>query len=274
MKIAITGATGFIGRHILYECRKRSISPVLTGRSSCVGESYTNLDISNPPPNIYHALGKPDTLIHLAWSGLHDYNSLYHFENQLPVHYAFLRDLVDQGLKNLVVAGTCLEYGMQYGPLSEKMVVKPITPYAFAKNSLREMLKNLKTVLPFNLTWLRIFYLYGDGQPEKALYSQIKSAVQQSTEYFDMSGGEQLRDYLHVNSAADHILSLALRNEDLGVVNICSGNPISVRNLVEGWIREHQWPIKLNLGCLPYPTYEPMAFWGDISKLIRCLQQS
>jgi len=52
-----------------------------------------------------------------------------------------------------------------------------------------------------------------------------------------MSGGEQLRDYLSVEEAARYLVSLALNKGDNGIVNICSGKPISIRRMVEGWIR-------------------------------------
>jgi dTDP-6-deoxy-L-talose 4-dehydrogenase (NAD+) len=87
-----------------------------------------------------------------------------------------------------------------------------------------------------------------------------------------MSGGEQLRDYLPVGEAAKHLVSLAVGSKDNGIVNICSGEPVSVRSLVEGWIKDNGWSIKLNLGVYPYPDYEPMAFWGDRQKLDRCLR--
>jgi dTDP-6-deoxy-L-talose 4-dehydrogenase (NAD+) len=70
---------------------------------------------------------------------------------------------------------------------------------------------------------------------------------------------------------AKSIVSLAIGNRDDGIVNICSGRPISVRKLVEDWITENEWSIELNLGHYPYPNYEPMAFWGERQKLDRCL---
>ena len=54
-----------------------------------------------------------------------------------------------------------------------------------------------------------------------------------------MSGGEQLRDYLPVAVAACHLVDLALLPQAAGTVNVCSGQPTSVRARVEGWIREH-----------------------------------
>ena len=77
-----------------------------------------------------------------------------------------------------------------------------------------------------------------------------------------MSGGEQLRDYLSVVDVARQIVKLAMAESEIGSVNICSGKPISVRRLVEQWLEENKWEIDLNLGYYPYPSYEPMAFWG------------
>jgi nucleoside-diphosphate-sugar epimerase len=104
--------------------------------------------------------------------------------------------------------------------------------------------------------------MYGEGQPETSLFPQLKKAVAAGERAFKMSGGEQLRDYLPVGEVAQRLVDLALTAPNLGPVNVCSGTPISVRRLVEGWIEEFGWKIELELGQLPYTDYEPMAFWG------------
>jgi len=75
-----------------------------------------------------------------------------------------------------------------------------------------------------------------------------------------------------VTEVARTLVALALKDQDAGPVNVCSGRPCSVRSLVEGWLREHRWSIELELGHYPYPDYEPMAFWGDRQKLDRVLE--
>ena len=119
-------------------------------------------------------LGRPDALIHLAWGGLPNYQSLHHYEQELPAHYRLLKDLVGDGLTNLVVAGTCFEYGMQSGPLGETMAAVPANPYALAKDTLRQQLQLLQRELPFALTWARLFYLHGEGQAQTALLPQLR----------------------------------------------------------------------------------------------------
>jgi dTDP-6-deoxy-L-talose 4-dehydrogenase (NAD+) len=273
MKVAVSGATGFIGQHVIAELEARSVETIALVRpassqpSRHSGTPVIKIDLHDAPSNAYELMGRPDVLIHLAWQGLPNYKSLHHFEQVLPAQYRFLKGLIESGLQNLVVVGTCFEYGMQSGALNEDMTPRPSNPYGFAKDVLRRQLEYLKATYPFALTWARLFYLYGEGQAESSLLPQLRQAVERGDQVFNMSGGEQLRDYLPVTEVASHLVSLALARKDIGPVNVCSGTPISVRKLVEDWIKENNWSISLNLGHYPYPDYEPMAFWGDARKL-------
>lgn len=268
MKVAVTGASGFIGRHVLTDLLGHGVEIIAVTRDATrlVGLSenvrIVEMDIARPPTDCYEQMGCPDALIHLAWDGLPNYRSLHHFETELPRQYQFLKTMIEAGLQSLLVTGTCFEYGMQSGPLAADMLTKPNNPYGYAKDALRQQLGFLKAVKPFNLTWGRLFYMHGEGQPSTSLYPKLKAAAARGDKVFNMSGGEQLRDYLPVEEVARQIVQLAKSKRDVGTVNICSGKPISVRRLVEQWISENNWEIELNLGYYPYPDYEPMAFWG------------
>ena len=277
IKVAVTGASGFIGQHVLNYLNNLSVDVVAITRlkhanlPKLVNGLWVEFDLQNPPENMFSLMGNPDVLIHLAWQGLPNYKSLHHFESELPVQYDFLSTLIKEGLQSIVVVGTCFEYGMQSNSLSEKLNTNPSNPYGFAKDCLRKQLEFLKTQYNFKLTWARLFYLYGDGQSDSSIYPQLKRAIQNSEIKFDMSEGKQLRDYLPVEKVAKYLIDLALLKKDIGVVNVCSGVPISVRDLVENWLDENNWSIELNLGFYPYPNYEPMNFWGDntyLNKLI------
>lgn len=268
MRVALTGASGFIGQHVLNALLECDIEVVAVTRdnsklSHLAGKvEILVLDI-DADSNAFQLMGSPDVLIHLAWDGLPNYKSLHHFETELPKQYRFLKNLIEAGLETLFVSGTCFEYGMQSGALAPDITTSPTNPYGYAKDALRKQLEYLKESMPFNLIWARLFYMFGQGQAAQSLYSQLEQAVKRGDKTFNMSGGEQLRDYLPIEEVANKIVKQALSKKDVGVINICSGTPISVKNLVELWKKENNWNIELNVGYYPYPDYEPMEFWGN-----------
>ena len=140
-----------------------------------------------------------------------------------------------------------------------ELLAQPRNPYGYAKDALRRQLEFLQTVRPFDFAWARLFHMFGEGQPKSSLYPQLKEAVSRGDRIFNMSAGEQLRDYLHVEEIARLIVELATHRCNCGIVNVCSGKPISIRNLVEGWLREYGWELQLNLGHYSYIDYEPLA---------------
>ena len=123
----------------------------------------------------------------------------------------------------------------------------------------------LKSENPFVLQWSRLFYMYGEGQSSNSLLAQLDASIDRGDTEFNMSGGEQLRDYLPVEKVALRLCDIHLERAD-GIFNVCSGVPISVRNLVERRVKERKAYIKLNIGQLNYPVHESMAFWGENSE--------
>ena len=273
LKVAVTGASGFIGQYVLRSLTKENVEVIAVVRNNDDSKftdsqiRLVEMDISSPGENPFESLERPDILIHLAWGGLPDYKNSSHLEVELPVHRSFLSQMVRAGLKTLFVSGTCLEYGMKSGELSEDDLPAPANPYAMAKDALRKELEDLKNRYEFNLIWSRLFYMYGAGQASRSLYPLLQKALERGDVEFKLSGGEQLRDYLHVEEVADDIVSLALSRQDYGIINICSGKPVSVRSLVEAWVKQSQRFIELKFGESPYPDYEPMEFWGSRMKL-------
>ncbi|NJC09942.1 NAD-dependent epimerase/dehydratase family protein [Polymorphobacter fuscus] len=270
MKIAVTGASGFVGRHVISALASMPDTVVTASSRRRVpvpaGVDHVAMDLGDAD-TAFERLGSPDVVIHLAWEGLPNYRDRRHFEVELPAQYRFLKALVTAGLPSLVVAGTCYEYGMASGCLKEDFEGQPSNPYGFAKLMLLRQLQFLKVQLPFSLSWARLFYMWGEGQAPSSLYPLLAAAAARGDPTFPMSGGEQLRDYLPVKTVAHQLVALARAGADAGVVNICSGEPVAIRTLVERWIAENGWPITPDLGKYPYPDYEPLAFWGSNKRL-------
>jgi len=274
MKILVTGATGFIGSHLIRELLKNESNQVIaTSRSIGKAEKfdwfpkviYFEYDFNNSTnEDLYGFFDKPDQLIHLAWENLSNVKDLVHIEVMLFNHYKFVKNLVVGGLKDVIVTGSCFEYGMVEGCLSEDLNTKPSNSYAIAKDTLREFIVELKKSFSFTYKWIRVFYVYGEGQSKTSLMYLLDKAIKDKDKEFNMSGGKQLRDFLYIDDVVKNICLISNQNIYVNqAINCCSGKPISVKDLVEGYLKEKGYSMKLNLGYYPYPDYEPMSFWGD-----------
>jgi nucleoside-diphosphate-sugar epimerase len=273
MKVMVTGATGFVGRHVVNELLDRGHSVIAIARDSIRAQEmpwfnrveFIVCDLHKEFEYLFHTDYLPDAIVHLAWPGLPNYRDFFHISQNLPADLRFLQAAVEAGINQIQVAGTCFEYGMQYGPLTEDMETLPSNPYGFAKDSLRKALQLLQKQKPFTLKWMRLFYMYGEGQNSNSLLAQLDHAIDQRQEVFNMSEGSQLRDYLPIKIVAKNF-AVALENPSChGVINCCSGIPISVINLVQNRCDERASNIHLNRGFYLYPDYEPFAFWGESS---------
>jgi nucleoside-diphosphate-sugar epimerase len=282
MRVMVTGATGFVGRHVVNTLLARGHSVLAVARDSSRAQEMPWIDrVEFIRCDLHKSYGPllqpeyfPDVIVHLAWPGLPNYRDFFHINKNLPSDLAFLEAAVKSGVPHLIVAGTCLEYGMQYGPLTEEMETNPTTPYGFAKDALRKALQLLQKNSPFILQWMRLFYMYGEGQNRNSLLAQLDRAIEEGQAVFNMSEGNQLRDYLPIQKVAENF-SMALENSHCrGVINCCSGKPVSILDLVQQRCREKASDIQLNRGYYPYPDYEPLAFWGIPDKLASLIFKS
>ena len=279
MNVLVTGATGFVGRHLVAALLARGCAVRAVARNVETAASmpwinhveFVATDIHAVDLDIAALTDGIDVLAHLAWPGLPNYRALFHFEHNLMADYRFIKSAVEAGVAQVLVTGTCFEYGMQSGPLSESVEPQPSNPYGLAKHTLHLFLQNLQQEKPFTLQWARLFYLHGEGQNPNSLLAALDRAIDAGEASFNMSGGEQLRDFLPIASAADYLAAILHQRDFNGVINCASGQPVSVRALVEQRLRERGAALKLNLGHYPYPSHEPMAFWAVTERLQQLL---
>ena len=76
-----------------------------------------------------------------------------------------------------------------------------------------------------------------------------------------MSSGEQFRDYIHVKDLAKNIVFIALKKQ-FGIVNLCSGKPIKIKNLVNQWKRRYNWNINFKFNHFEIPKHESGKILG------------
>jgi len=278
LKILVTGSTGFIGSHLVsYMLKNTSHEIVATGSNLKKAQTkewfskvlFIKADLSQKK-QWFKIFKNPDVLIHLSWSNLPNYDKSFHLSKNLSNEIFFLDSMIDNGLKKLIVTGTCYEYGFQSGCLKESDPTFPKNPYAIAKDSLRRYLEFKTDGIVFK--WLRLFYMYGSGQNKNSLFSQLNEAIDKKLEFFNMSGGNQIRDFLPISKVVELITKVSFENDSSEIYNICSGNPQRLVDLVNTYIKNSKSNIKLNLGYYPYSEFEPMEFWGCNKKTSHLLK--
>lgn len=278
-KILVTGATGFVGRHLVKALLDRGCQVRAVARNIEVARNmpwfdqveFIAADVHAQDLDIAQLTHEVDALAHLAWPGLPAYQGLFHLEHNLFADYAFIKAAVVSGVGQVLITGTCFEYGLQNGELSEDTDAKPANPYGLAKHSLRLFLEAFGREQSFALQWVRLFYLHGEGQSPNSLLASLDRAIDAGDARFDMSAGDQLRDYLPIEQAARNLAAVIQRPDFSGVLNCCSGKPISVRAMAEQRVAQRHSSIGLNLGHYPYSVHEPLAFWGDVRRLEKLL---
>ena len=171
MKVLLTGHSGFIGQNLLNELLKKKVNLYITKNKNLNIPKNKLIKIIDLKKIFF--LNQFDLVIHAAWGELNNYNSKKHMNKILTENLKFLKRVILSGAKNIVVLGTCFELGNCQGEVDEFEKMKPTTLYGKSKKSLLSKLLLLQKKFTFNLTWVRIFYVYGENQKNKSLFSQL-----------------------------------------------------------------------------------------------------
>ena len=133
---------------------------------------------------------------------------------------------------------------------------------------LRKYLEKKQKNYPFILQWIRIFYVYGYNQNPKSLFPTLKRSIDKKEEYFNIAQGKILRDFINVNIVSKFIIFLCQNKQIDGIINCCSGKPLSIKEFIKIYIKKRKSKIKIKVGSFEKPKYEPSCFWGSKSKIM------
>jgi nucleoside-diphosphate-sugar epimerase len=276
VRILLTGATGFIGAPVARELVARGDEvhafavPGDAGRTRLEGvrvrwHEADLMDLAAVECGIEQAA--PEVLVHLAWYAVPtDY--LHHERNYdlVAASVRLAQRAIDMGCKRLVAAGTCFEYDLsKSAPLTESSPTAPFTVYGACKHALFEMLVQLAAARRVSFAWPRFFFLHGPNEPATRLVPAVARALL-AGERARVSSGDQVRDFLHVDDAARAVAAI-VRSELVGAVNVGSGAPTRVRDVVEAIANECGGLDRVDWGAVARRPGDPEFVCASTEKL-------
>lgn len=274
MRYLVTGASGYLGRGI--------VKKLIDDGNEVIANDVNCKDV-DPRAQIIEAdlfaiekpwecFGGPDVLLHLAWRNGFVHNSTTHLRD-LPNHYTFLKDFIDNHVRKIAVMGSMHEIGFYEGCVCDTTPCNPQSFYGIAKNALRQALivecENNKV----NWQWLRGYYIVGDQQYGSSIFSKIYQAVINGQLEFPFTTGENQYDFIDYDDFCTQVVAALTQDEVMEIINICSGYPERLGTRVERFIEENHYPIKLNYGVFPERPYTSKAIWGSNDKISKILEK-
>lgn len=232
MRLLLTGASGFIGRHVLRAVPAEwEVHTVSRRGPRAGGTTWHSHDLLAAGPGAARALVQriqPTHLLHAAWCA--EPGAFWDSRDNprwTTSSIELLTEFYDSGGRRAVVVGSCAEYDWSLGWCHEERTpLLPATAYGSAKAATFLQATALAASYGGELSWGRVFNVFGADEPAGKLMALVAASLDTGAPVV-LRGPGQLRDYLHVNEVASALVHL-LGSTVLGPVNIASGDPVTV----------------------------------------------
>lgn len=270
-KILLTGATGFVGRQVLRTLADSDVNVTVVvrdGTQQLLGCLHAIEGVITTPDLFAEtsdwwadACKGLDTVIHVAWyvepgRYLQSATNLDCLTGTLQL----AKGSSQAGVKRFIGVGTCFEYELAGNLLTVETPLRPSTPYAAAKAAAFTMLSQWFPLEGVEFAWCRLFYLYGEGEDGRRLVPYLRKRLG-SGQLAELTSGDQIRDFMDVRDAGRMIAEAAIGNI-CGPINICSGIPITVRQLAEKIADEYGSRDFLKFGVRQENSVDPACVVG------------
>ena len=274
--ILVTGAAGYIGRHVVktaLDMGHRVIAADFAFKGVDERAEFCDVPLFSGDKNIYKPLGSPHVCIHLPWRDGFRHNASSHMKH-LSSHVVFCNNMAAGGLPLLTVMGTMHEVGYWEGAITADTPCAPQSQYGIAKNALRQSLMLSLPAAGCRLHWLRAYYITGDEAHGSSIFAKITQAELDGKKTFPFTTGKNKYDFIDVDRLAQMIVAASVQDKVGGIINVCTGQPQSLADRVEQFLREKQYKIRLDYGAFPDRPYDSPGVWGDPAQINAILQDA
>ena len=166
------------------------------------------------------------------------------------------------------------DIGYYEGEVKEDVEPHPMSFYGISKDTLRRLLEVYTKDKDVVYQHLRFFYTYGDDMHSSgSVFSKILQMAAEGKETFPFTDGKNKFDYIEINELAKQIAAVAMQKEVKGIINCCSGKPVSIKEQVEFFIKLHNLSIKPDFGKYPSRPYDSPCIYGDNTKIRKIMEQ-
>ena len=269
-RVMITGGRGFVGRHCVPQLLERGYEVHVISSRQQAG-TYVNwhtVDLMDQQSvGLLMKSVQPTHLLHLAWiTEPRRYSTAPENVDWLTSSLQLLRTFHQNGGQRVVMTGSCAEYDWNYGWCREDITpLKPATLYGQCKAALLATLEGYGRQVGLSWAWGRLFFMYGPHAHPSRIPGVVIESLSRN-EPARCSHGNQIRDFLHVADVAAALA--ALTDSDVqGPVNIASGEPVTIREIVLQ-IADHFGRRDLvEFGAVPTAATEPPLLVADVRRL-------
>lgn len=277
MKVLVTGANGYIGRHVVKALLDKGADviacDIVTNDVDLRADRKSLNLFELPEGNVYELLGAPDVCLHMAWRNGFVHNAPTQI-GDLSAHYKFLTAMIDGGLKQLAVMGSMHEIGYWEGAIDENTPCNPISMYGIAKDALRRAMILYCKQKDCILQWLRAYYILGDDKKNNSIFCKLLLAAEEGKETFPFTTGKNQYDFISVDELAGQLSSVVMQKEVVGIINCCTGKPMSLADRVEQFIKDNNLNIKLEYGAFPDRPYDSPVIYGNATKIKKVIENA
>ncbi|MBI2654851.1 NAD-dependent epimerase/dehydratase family protein [Candidatus Woesearchaeota archaeon] len=268
MKVLVTGATGFIGEHLVKELHRRKFEVIGISKNNPNKKLRCDIMDYKKLKRIFQKYSV-DSVIHLA-AFISDKPEDKEKMNLINVNGTknVLKAAVSGNIKGFIYISSMSIYDKRNKiPINEESAKNPRDYYGLTKLRAEKTCMNYRN--KFNIIILRYAGVFGCGKNHGAAYNFAANALQ-SKDLYIQEDGLQTHDFIYVKDAVWATL-LALNNLDkikFGIFNIGSGQEYSVKKLAEIIARQCSSKSKIisNFG-----SGKPERFLLDISKAKKIL---